>query len=133
MPKIAFLPIVVLWLGFHDLSKVTMATIDAFFPVAIATLMGLEGVDRHLIWSARNMGARDRELFLNVLLPAALPQILTGLQVALPIALIVVIVAEMLTGGIGLGAAMVNAERYADSTGGVCWHSRDRCGWSDLR
>ncbi|MGH6989870.1 MAG: ABC transporter permease, partial [Stellaceae bacterium] len=47
MPKIAFLPIVVLWLGFHDLSKITMATIDAFFPVATATLMGLEGVNRH--------------------------------------------------------------------------------------
>lgn len=117
MPKIAFLPIVVLWLGFHDLSKVTMATVDAFFPVAIATLTGLEGVDRNLIWSARNMGAKNRDLFLEILLPAALPQILTGLQVALPIALIVVIVAEMLTGGVGLGAAMVNAERYADSPG----------------
>ena len=117
MPKIAFLPIVVLWLGFHDLSKITMATIDAFFPVVTATLMGIKGVDHYLVWSARNMGASDREVFAQVLLPAALPQIMTGLQVALPIALIVVIVAEMLTGGVGLGAAMVNASRYADSPG----------------
>jgi ABC-type nitrate/sulfonate/bicarbonate transport system permease component len=117
MPKIAFLPIVVLWLGFHDLSKVTMATIDAFFPVVTASLMGIQGVDRYLVWSARNMGASDREVFTQVLVPAALPQIITGLQVSLPIALIVTIVAEMLTGGVGLGAAMVNASRYADSPG----------------
>jgi ABC-type nitrate/sulfonate/bicarbonate transport system permease component len=117
MPKIAFLPIVVLWLGFHDLSKVTMATIDSFFPVVTATLMGIQGVDHYLVWSARNMGASDREVFTQVLLPAALPQIITGFQVALPIALIVTIVAEMLTGGVGLGAAMVNASRYADSPG----------------
>jgi ABC-type nitrate/sulfonate/bicarbonate transport system permease component len=117
MPKIAFLPIVVLWLGFHDLSKVTMATIDAFFPVVTATLMGIQGVDRYLVWSARNMGASDREVFVQILVPAALPQIITGLQVSLPIAVIVTIVAEMLTGGVGLGAAMVNASRYADSPG----------------
>jgi ABC-type nitrate/sulfonate/bicarbonate transport system permease component len=53
----------------------------------------------------------------EVVLPAALPQILTGLQVALPISLIVAIVTEMLMGGTGLGAAMINASRFADSPG----------------
>jgi ABC-type nitrate/sulfonate/bicarbonate transport system permease component len=117
MPKIAFLPIVVLWLGFFDVSKIAMVVLDAIFPVVTATMAGIAGVERELIWSARNMGARERELIWQIVLPAALPQILTGLQVALPIALIVAVVAEMAMGGYGLGGAMLTAMRFADSRG----------------
>jgi ABC-type nitrate/sulfonate/bicarbonate transport system permease component len=117
MPKIAFLPIVILWLGFFDATKITIVVFDAIFPVITATIAGIAGVERELIWSARNMGANDRELMWQVLLPAALPQILTGLQVALPLSLIVAVVAEMLMGGFGLGGAMMMASRFADSRG----------------
>jgi ABC-type nitrate/sulfonate/bicarbonate transport system permease component len=117
MPKIAFLPIIMLWLGVYDVSKISMVVFDAIFPVVTATLAGLAAVDEELIWSARNMGAREHELIWQVALPAALPQILTGLQVALPIALIVEIVVEMAMGGYGLGAAMMSASRFADSRG----------------
>ena len=117
MPKIAFLPVIILWLGVYDLSKIAMIVLDAVFPVVTATIAGIAGVDRHLLWSARNMGASEREVVWQVALPAASPQIMTGLQVALPIALIVAIVAEMLMGGYGLGGAMVHASRFADSRG----------------
>ena len=117
MPKIAFLPIIMLWLGVYDVSKISMVVFDAIFPVLTATLAGLAAVDKELIWSARNMGAREHELIWQVALPAALPQIFTGLQVALPIALIVEIVVEMALGGYGLGAAMMSASRFADSRG----------------
>ena len=117
MPKIAFLPVMMLWLGVYDLSKIAMVVLDAIFPVVTATIAGIAGVDRHLLWSARNMGASGRDLLWQVLLPAALPQIMTGLQVALPIALIVAVVAEMLMGGYGLGGAMAHASRFADSRG----------------
>jgi ABC-type nitrate/sulfonate/bicarbonate transport system permease component len=117
MPKISFLPIIVLWLGVYDVTKISMVVFDAIFPVVTATLAGIAGVERELIWSARNLGARDRELLWQVLLPAALPQIMTGLQVALPIALIVAVVAEMMMGGYGLGGAMMTASRFADSRG----------------
>ena len=117
MPKIAFLPVVILWLGVFDLSKITIVVIDAIFPVIAATVIAIRGVERELIWSARNMGATDRELMWQVVLPAALPQILTGLQVALPISMIVAVVAEMLMGGYGLGGAMMTASRFADSRG----------------
>jgi ABC-type nitrate/sulfonate/bicarbonate transport system permease component len=70
-----------------------------------------------LIWSARNMGANNRELMWQIALPAAMPQILTGLQVALPIALIVAVVAEMVMGGYGLGGAMMTSYRFANSPG----------------
>jgi ABC-type nitrate/sulfonate/bicarbonate transport system permease component len=117
MPKIAFLPIIILWLGLYDVSKISIVVFDAIFPVVTATLAGLAAVDKELIWSARNMGAGERELMWQIRLPAALPQILTGLQVALPIALIVAIIAEMAMGGYGLGGAMMTASRFADSRG----------------
>jgi len=117
MPKIAFLPVVILWLGVYDVSKITMVAIEAIFPVVTATVIGIRGVERELLWSARNMGASERELLFQIAVPAALPQIITGLQVALPIALIVSIVTEMYMGGYGLGGAMNTASRFADSRG----------------
>jgi ABC-type nitrate/sulfonate/bicarbonate transport system permease component len=117
MPKIAFLPVVILWLGVYDVSKITIIVIDAIFPVIAATLIAIRGVERELIWSALNMGASRRELMWQIVLPAALPQILTGLQVALPLSMIVAVVAEMLMGGYGLGGAMMTASRFADSRG----------------
>ncbi|MSO68356.1 MAG: ABC transporter permease [Pseudolabrys sp.] len=117
MPKIAFLPVVILWLGVYDVSKITIIVIDAIFPVIAATVIAIQGVERELIWSARNMGANNRELLTQIVLPAALPQIMTGLQVALPLTLIVAVVAEMLMGGYGLGGAMMTASRFANSTG----------------
>jgi ABC-type nitrate/sulfonate/bicarbonate transport system permease component len=117
MPKIAFLPIVILWLGVYDISKISMVALDAIFPVVTATIVGIASVERELIWSARNMGANNREIMWQIVLPAALPQIFTGLQVALPIALIVAVVAEMAMGGYGLGGGMMTASRFADSRG----------------
>ena len=66
MPKIAFLPVVILWLGVFDISKITMIVFDAIFPVVAATVIAIQGVERELIWSARNMGARERELLWQI-------------------------------------------------------------------
>jgi ABC-type nitrate/sulfonate/bicarbonate transport system permease component len=117
MPKIAFLPIVVLWLGYHDISKISMVVFDATFPVLTATIAATRSVELQLIWSARSLGASRRQVLREILVPAAMPEILTGLQVALPIALIVCIIAEMLTGGEGLGGSMITASRFANSPG----------------
>jgi ABC-type nitrate/sulfonate/bicarbonate transport system permease component len=117
MPKIAFLPIFMLWLGLYDVSKISMAVFNAIFPVITATIAASEGVERQLLWSARSLGASERQLLREIILPAALPQILTGLQVALPISMIVMIVTEMMMGGQGLGGAMIAASRFADSPG----------------
>jgi ABC-type nitrate/sulfonate/bicarbonate transport system permease component len=117
MPKIAFLPIVILWFGFYDLSKISMIVFDAVFPVVTATIAGAQGVPREFLWSARNLGAGEGDLWRQIVIPAALPQILTGVQVALPIALIVCIITEMKMGGSGLGGAMMETSRFADSPG----------------
>lgn len=117
MPKIAFLPIFILWFGLYDGSKITIIVVSAIFPVITATLAGLQGVEKELIWSAQSLGASRRRAAWEIAVPAALPQILTGLQVALPTALIVAIISEMMMGGYGLGGAMMESSRLLNSTG----------------
>ena len=74
-------------------------------------------MDRALLWSARSLGASRRAILWEIALPAASPQIVTGLQVALPISLIVAVVAEMAMGGEGLGGTIMTEMRFADSPG----------------
>lgn len=117
MPKIAFLPVIVLWLGFDDASKITLVAFSAAFPIVTTTMLAVQGVDKQLVWSARSLGTSERQMLWEVLLPAALPQVMTGLQVALPIAFIVCIITEMAMSGYGIGGAMNNAARFANSPG----------------
>lgn len=117
MPKIALLPIFMLWFGLFDLSKILMVAFSASFQIIIATWNATRSVERELVWSARSLGASRREILWQVILPGAAPQILTGLQVAMPICLIVVLVTEMAMGGQGLGDSMLQSARYVDSTG----------------
>jgi len=117
IPKIAFLPILTLWLGFFDTSKIVMIAFNTIFPVITATIAGVYSVEKEIIWSARNLGTGKHEMLWKILLPAAMPQIFTGLQVALPIALIVGILTEMAMGGYGIGGSMQTSSRMADSLG----------------
>lgn len=117
MPKIAFLPIFILWFGVFDTSKILMAAFSAVFPVIVASWAAAEGVERVMLWSALSLGAGRRQLLWEIALPAALPQIFTGLQVALPISLIVEIVSEMAMGGEGIGGTIITEMRFADSPG----------------
>ncbi len=117
IPKIAFLPILTLWLGFFDTSKIVMIAFNTIFPVITATIAGVYSVEKEIIWSARNLGTGKHEMLWEILLPAAMPQIFTGLQVALPIAVIVGILTEMAMGGYGIGASMQTSSRMADSLG----------------
>jgi ABC-type nitrate/sulfonate/bicarbonate transport system permease component len=117
MPKIAFLPVFILWFGVFDWSKILLVAFSAVFPVIVEAAAATENVDKILIWSARGLGVGERRLLWEIALPAAFPQIMTGLQVALPISLIVAVLAEMQMGGEGLGANMMQSFRFADSPG----------------
>ena len=94
-PKIAFLPIFVLWFGALDVSNIIMVAFSSMFPVIVNAVAGVEGVERVYLWSARSLGAKPWQPFYEIELFAALPPIFTGLQIALPIALIVEVVSEM--------------------------------------
>ncbi len=117
MPKIAFLPVFILWFGVFDASKILMVAFSAVFPVIVASWAAADGVERVLLWSALSLGAGRRQLLLEIVLPASMPQVFTGLQVAMPISLIVEIVAEMAMGGEGLGGSIMTEMRFADSPG----------------
>ena len=115
IPKISFLPIFILWFGLDDLSKTLMIAFSCVVPIISATFLGTTTVDKYFLWSARNLGTDRHLLFWKVIIPAASPQIISGLQVAFPLALIVAVVTEMLTGGDGLGGYMIRSVRLAQS------------------
>ena len=117
MPKIAFLPVFILWFGVFDASKILMVAFSAVFPVVVSSWAAAEGVEQVLLWSALSLGASRSRLLWEIALPSSLPQIFTGLQVAMPIALIVEIVCEMAMGGEGLGGSIMTDMRFADSPG----------------
>jgi taurine transport system permease protein len=117
LPKIAFLPIFILWFGVFDWSKIAMVAFSSVFPVVVATWAATESVDKYLIWSAESLGVSRRQLLWQIVLPSAMPEVFTGLQIALPISLIVVIICEMTMGGQGLGGSMMTSMRFADSPG----------------
>lgn len=113
-PKITFFPIFIIWFGFANMSKIALVFVACIFPIVNMTYLGTMNIDRYLVWSARNMGTGERKILWKVVLPAALPQVFNGLQIAFPISLIVTSVTEMLGGGGGVGATMMESARFAD-------------------
>ena len=111
-PKIAFVPIFILWFGIDDLSKILLVVVTCVFPMIVASYHGAQAVSRIVIWSAQAMGTSEQKILYRIVLPAALPSILTGVRVTLPVALITAFTAEMIAGGGGVGAAMMYAQRF---------------------
>ena len=78
MPKIALLPIFMLWFGLFDMSKILMVAFSASFQIIIATWSGTQNVERELIWSARSLGASNTQILLKVRIPASLPYVMAA-------------------------------------------------------
>ncbi|MFN2643421.1 MAG: ABC transporter permease, partial [Burkholderiales bacterium] len=110
VPKIVMLPVFMLWFGIGDLSKVMIIAFACFYPAFINAYYGARATPRILVWSARNMGASEVEVFRRVVLPGALPQIFAGLRVALALSFIVMFAAEMINARSGLGHLIREAE-----------------------
>ena len=111
IPKIALYPALILTLGFDHASKIALVAADALFPVLFSTYYGARLVERKLIWSARAAGTSPAGCALKVILPAALPSVLTGFRVAVVISCVVVFLAEMITSTDGLGHLLIRAAR----------------------
>lgn len=111
-PKIAFMPIFILWFGIDDVSKILLVAFTCVFPIIVATYHGATAVSKTVIWSAQAMGTSERALLRRVVFPATLPFIFSGLRVTVPVALITAYTAEMVAGGGGLGAALMYAQRF---------------------
>ena len=111
LPKVALYPALLLLLGFGHGSKITLVTADALFPILLSTYYGATTVEQKLIWSAMAAGTPRYAILFKVVLPAAMPSILTGCRIGLVISCIVVFLAEMITSTDGLGHALVTAAR----------------------
>lgn len=114
-PKLALFPLLMVWLGLGDASKIALVALSAFFPVAINTYSGMKGVDKFLVWNARTKGASPYQVLVKVMLPAALPFIFTGLRVATSFSFLLVVAAEMLGASGGLGYRILFAQRTLES------------------
>jgi NitT/TauT family transport system permease protein len=111
VPKVALYPALLLLLGFDHASKITLVAADALFPILLSTYYGASMVEQKLIWSAMAAGTPRRQILFKVVLPAAMPSILTGCRIGLVISCIVVFLAEMITSTDGLGHLLVAAAR----------------------
>jgi ABC-type nitrate/sulfonate/bicarbonate transport system permease component len=111
-PKIAFVPIFILWFGIDHLSKILLVAFTCVFPMIVATYHGAVAVRRTLIWSAEAMGTPEGKILYRIIFPATKPHIFSGVRVTVPVALIIAFTAEMIAGGGGVGAALMFAQRF---------------------
>jgi sulfonate transport system permease protein len=103
IPSLAWVPLLLLWLGIDEAPKITLIAIGAFFPVYMGTLSGIRDVDRKLVELARLYGLSGVALARRVLLPAASPAVLTGLRNGLSLAWMFMVAAELIAATRGLG------------------------------
>ncbi len=103
MPKSALIPLTIMWIGLGDNSKITLIFIGCLLPVVLSSFNAARGVDQILLWSARSMGANEREVLWEVVVPAALPEILSGIRVALALAFILLVAGELIIANNGIG------------------------------
>lgn len=103
MPKSALIPIIVLWLGFGDASKILTIFIGCMLPITLASFNGARGTEQVLIWSARSLGASRTATLVQVVIPGALPEILAGLRTAMAFAFVLLVASELIAARQGLG------------------------------
>ena len=109
VPKLSLFPIFIFVFGIGSLSKVALVFLECLYPIVIITSQGARSVNRVLLWSAQNMGASRVEILRRIVVPATAPFIFAGFRVALPVAMIVVVITEMISSADGLGYQVIYA------------------------
>ena len=107
VPKLALFPIFIFVFGIGSLSKVALIFLECLYPIVIMSYAGARSVNRVLLWSAQNMGASRAEILRRVVIPATAPFIFAGFRVAVPVAMIVVVITEMVSSADGLGYLVI--------------------------
>jgi ABC-type nitrate/sulfonate/bicarbonate transport system permease component len=111
-PRVALIPLLLLWFGLGTSSKIAIVFLSGLFPVLMNTFSGVRNVSAHLVDVGRAYGARGGKIFTKIILPAALPFVMAGIRLAVGRALIGIITAEMFTAVTGMGALLV---RYSSA------------------
>ena len=112
IPVIAFIPLVILYFGIGEFSKVLLISVTAFWYVVLNTANGVRSVPALFIQAAENLGLSRRQLFRHVMLPAAMPFIIVGLKTAAALSWAVVVAAELIAARTGLGHVIMDAGTF---------------------
>jgi taurine transport system permease protein len=112
LPPLAYYTLLVLWFGIGDLSKISLLTLNAFAPIFIQTVFSVEQIPLDRINGAKSLGSSGIDLFIHVIFPSCLPEILTGLRTAVGVAYATMVAAEMVAAISGIGWLVLDASKY---------------------
>ena len=112
LPPLSYLPLIIIWFGIDELPKVLLIYLSCFAPLALAARSGMKTATQEQIHAAASMGANRWQLIRHVMLPAALPEILVGMRIAVGFGWTTVVAAEMVAASLGLGQLVLNASNF---------------------
>jgi taurine transport system permease protein len=112
LPPLAYLPLVIIWFGIEETSKVILIYLACFAPLAVSARAGVKSATIEQINASRSMGASFFQVVRHVILPAALPDILTGMRIAIGFGWTTLVAAEMVAATAGLGQMVLNASNF---------------------
>jgi sulfonate transport system permease protein len=112
IPHLALIPLVILWFGIGDQARIFLVSLGVFFPIYINTFAGIRAIDPNLLEMGQVYGLSRKQLFWQVVLPGALPNMLVGLRYALGLMWLTLIVAETIAANSGIGYMAMNAREF---------------------
>lgn len=112
LPPLAYLPLIIIWFGIGEPSKILVISIAMLAPIAISTAAGVRSASQSQINAARSFGASKLQVFVHVLIPSALPNIVTGIRIALGAGWTTLVAAELVAAGRGLGYMIQSAAQF---------------------
>ncbi|MBX3014749.1 MAG: ABC transporter permease [Caldilineaceae bacterium] len=115
VPSLAWVPLLILWMGIDEAPKITLVAIGVFFPVYTNLVAGIRGIDRKLIEVGHAYGLSTLELVRHILLPAALPSLSTGLRIGLAQGWLFLVAAELIAASRGLGFLLIDSQNTGRS------------------
>jgi len=112
LPKSPLIPLLVFWLGMGHLSRISLAVVGGLLPILISAYNGAENIQKELLWVSQSLGLSPLEETYKVMIPAALPTILTGVRIGMIFSFIIVISSEMIMANTGLGVLVMQFGQY---------------------
>ena len=112
LPPLAYLPLLIIWLGIGESSKVLLLTLATFAPICFSAQAGVRSVPSERINAALSLGGTHRQIFTSIVLPSALPEILTGIRIAIGAGLSTLVAAELIAARSGLGYMIMSAANF---------------------
>lgn len=112
LPPLAYLPLLIIWLGIGEASKILLLSLSAFAPICFAAQAGVRSVPQERVNAARSLGANTVQIFTSIVLPSALPEILTGVRIAIGATLSTLVAAELIAAQSGVGYMIMSAANF---------------------